>query len=152
MQIGDLSKIGLRQAQEFYFPYNLQTTIYDIFNRLAAIWKARFGALKKRPMALDLCKSGMFRNAFRRTNCVPRSGTNFWNVFQRSVVPRASQNFSFRRSAVLQKFSVPTFRGPLRMFRSVVPFRFCSGSENIPGFDRNPLNFVTNQWHHFQSI
>ena len=26
VQIGDLSKIGLRQAQEFYFLYNLQKT------------------------------------------------------------------------------------------------------------------------------
>ena len=28
VQIGDLSKIGLRQAQEFFFLYNLQKTIY----------------------------------------------------------------------------------------------------------------------------
>ena len=37
VQIGDLSKIGLRQAQEFFFLYNLQKTICNIFNRLAAI-------------------------------------------------------------------------------------------------------------------
>ena len=48
VQIGDLSKIGLRQAQEFYFFYNPQKTICNIYNRLAAIWKARFGALKKK--------------------------------------------------------------------------------------------------------
>ena len=46
VQIGDLSKIGLRQAQEFFFLYNLQKTDLEYLHPSGRNLKSKMGCTK----------------------------------------------------------------------------------------------------------